>query len=410
MITQVDPFTALCQHAETQLSQTFHAPIHLDVLEQFESDHTVLRCSVLGQGGLPHVPATIILKQRAFSLQRKPQDFDQNLLFRNEWASLDFLTSRTGDVRIAPRLYASDFQEGWVALEDLGDHSSVQQVLYGGDRQAAVDALVGMGRTLGKLQGITNGCENHFTVRQKALGAATTLSDSSLDCLSRLEDLHACMAGLGLELGEKFDLAMYHLESSIHGAGALRTFVHHDAGPHNFVAAPGGVQLLDFEFAGYAHGLLDVVCARLAFPPAFRGRVLPLEVVRQLEEAYRAERVRQVPALRDDQVFAEAIAQAGAHWAFSKLLGLWNGYLRERLQEGETRDTRDGRSPERSAFLRMQVFTYLRLAQATLEEHDSLPELHQTLSKIVARLLDIWPDTPLLSGYPAFGGEPWHYP
>ena len=78
--------------------------------------------------------------------------------------------------------------------------------------------------------------------------------------------------------------------------------------------------------------------------------------------------------------------------------------------EGEARDTRGGRPPERAAFLRMQVFTYLRLALTSLEEQDRLPELRLALSQIVDKLMGIWPETPLLSSYPAFGGEVWHYP
>ncbi len=179
------------------------------------------------------------------------------------------------------------------------------------------------------------------------------------------------------------------LEGAIHGPGIFRTFVHHDAGPHNFVVMPTGVRLLDFEFAGYGHGLLDVVCARLAFPPAFCGRLIPREVVAQLEARYRAELIPAVPALDDDERFTEAIAQASTHWAFSKLIGFWRAYLRERLLEGESRDTRDGRAPERAAFFRRQVFTYLRLALATLEEQNHLPELRTVLARLVQQLLGI---------------------
>ena len=80
------------------------------------------------------------------------------------------------------------------------------------------------------------------------------------------------------------------------------------------------------------------------------------------------------------------------------------------MARGKAYDTRDGRPPERSAFFRRQVFTYLRLALSTLEKFDQLPELRRALSQIVERLLGIWPETPLLPGYPAFGGEDWFFP
>ncbi len=391
------------------MESVYQSPLRLEVLEQFESNHTVLRCNVQSPGG-SGLPPTVIIKQRNFNQALKPNDFDQGLLFRNELASLDFLTSLSRSSSLGPHLLASDRNIGLVVLEDLGIVQTVQEVLYSEDHQAAVEVLVGMGQTLGQLQRITHGREKEFETLQNAHEAATPECDASLDIRGRLDDLRDNLASLDIAFSDEFESAIHALESAIHGPGIFRSFIHHDAGPHNFVATASGVRLLDFEFGGYGHELVDVVCARLAFPPAFRGRILPPEVVRKLEEAYLVELAQYAPGTISDEVFAEATAQACAHWAFSKLIGFWSGYLRERLKEGETRDTRGGRAPERSAFLRRQVFTYLRLALASLEELEQLPELRLTLSQIVERLLEIWPGTPLLPGYPAFGGEPWHYP
>ena len=405
----MDDIPTICRQAETLLAEIFLLPVRLDVQEQFESNHTVLRCTVHSQNPFARLPGTVIVTRREVNPEAAPDKFDQSILFRNEWASLDFLTSLTSQARLGPRLIASDRQIGLVVLEDLGSVQTVQDVLYGPDRQAAMDALLGMGRKLGQIQNKTFGRESEFLSSQAALGAKTTLCDANLDCRAHLEELHACLSALDIPLDPRFDRALLDMENAIHGPGHFRTFVHNDAGPHNFVVTDSGVQLLDFEFAGYGHGLLDVVCARLAFPPAFRGRVLPMEIVRQLEAAYRAELISLRPEASDDRLFTKAVAQACAHWAFSKLIGVWD-YLDERLSQGEARDRRDGRVPERNAFLRQQVFSYLRLASATLEEFDHLPELHSALSKIVNRLMQVFPETPLLDTYPAFGGEPWHYP
>ncbi len=405
----MDDVITVCRRAESLLVRSYPGSLRLEVLEQFESSHTVLRCAVHGSA-VGQWPGTVIVKQRTFNPSGAPQWFDQGVLFSNEWASLDFMAALSGRDSVAPRLYASDRQAGLVVLEDLGAAQTVQDVLYGAGRQAAIDALAAMGKTIGRLQQITYGYEAEFTARQAVLAASTTMSDSSRDCRNNLNELRACMVALGIDMDERFDGALHNLESVIHGPGIFRAFVHNDAGPHNFVFAASGARLLDFEFAGYGHGMLDVVCARLAFPPAFRGRVLPAMVVRQVEERYRAEMAEQLPEISDDDIFAEAISQSCAHWAFSKLIGFWKAYLQERLEQGEARDTRSGSAPERSAFFRRQVFTYLRLALAALEEHDQLPELRLALAQIVERLLRIWPETPLLSSYPTFGGEEWHYP
>jgi hypothetical protein len=396
----------VCRRAESLLADVYKVPFHLEVLEQFESSHRVLRCAVQTEGVFP---STLIVKQRALDPPGKPGEFDQVVLFRNERASLDFLASLSDGAGPGPRRYASDRQAGLVVMEDLGAVQNVQDVLFGADRQAATHALVGLGHTLGQIQGMTSGHEAEFLTFQRELGAATTLSDASRDCRGYLDELHACMLDLGLKADEAFDQAIQDLESAIHGPGVWRTFVHHDAGPHNFVVTETGVRLLDFEFAGYGHGLLDIVCARLGYPPSFRGRIIPREVVRLMEESFQAELIRQAPELAGNLDFPQAMAQASIHWAFSKLIGFYS-YLRERLLKGEAYDRRDGRDPARAAFLRRQVFTYLRQAQEGLEEDDRLPALRGTLSQIVGRLLQIWPETPLLDTYPAYGGEPWHYP
>ena len=405
----MDDILAICHQAETLLTDTFQAPVQLSVQEQFESNHTVLRCRVNAENAKFHLPESVIVKRRELDPSSTPGKFDQEILYRNEWASLEFLTTQTSETRLSPRLIASDLSLGLVILEDLGSVQTVQDVLYSGDRQAAVDALLGMGKTLGQIQRMTYGHEAEFRLAQGALGAKTTLCDANLDLRLHLEDLHACLATLHIPIDSHIDKAILALEDAIHGPGPFRTFVHNDAGPHNFVVNATGVQLLDFEFAGYGYSLLDVVCARLAFPPAFRGRVLPLELVRQLEGACRAELIQQAVEFSDDQVYSYALSQACAHWAFSKLIGVWD-YLSERLAQGESRDTRDGRPPERYAFLRRQVFSYPRLAVMALEEFNQLPELRAVLSQIIEQLLRIWPETPLLDTYPAFGGEAWHYP
>ena len=58
---------------------------------------------------------------------------------------------------LGPRLYASDRQAGMVVLEDLGAPRTVQEALYGTDREAATAALVASGSCLAQLHGLTYG-------------------------------------------------------------------------------------------------------------------------------------------------------------------------------------------------------------------------------------------------------------
>jgi hypothetical protein len=402
----MEDFNGITRKAETLLNNALEGPFQLSVLEQFESSHIVLRCAT----GLDRAPATLILKQRVARDRSSEHGFDQDILFRNEWAGLVFIGSLPGGESMAPACYASDPASGLVVLEDLGYAPAIQDILYSLERDKAEEVLAEIGTCLGRLQAAAIGHETEFNARQSALSARTTRCDGSLDLRTEIDALRMCCRALGIRDEYRLGLAIDDLETSIHNSSLWRTLIHHDAGAHNFVTGANGVKLIDYEFAGYGYGLLDVVCARLAFPPSFRGRLVPQTVYRQLEQCYRQEMAEVVSAARDDGLFAEAIARASAHWAFSKLCGFWEPYLRERLAEGESRDTRGGRAPERSAFFRQQVFTYLRLALETLEEGNPLPVLREVLAQIVDKLMKQWPDTPYLPTYPAFGGEPWHDP
>jgi len=128
-----------------------------------------------------------------------------------------------------------------------------------------------------------------------------------------------------------------------------------------------------------------------------------------MEAAYFAKLTQLAPEMANKMDFPLAMNQASAHWVLSRLIG-FTAYLRERLLKGETYDRRDGRDPRRGAFSRQQELTYLRLTLANLEEINHLPEIRQALAQIVGRLLEIWPETPFLDTYPAYGGEDWHYP
>ena len=386
-----------------------HAPIHLEIVEQFESSHTVLRCKVDSEGAETQLPSTLIVKQRVLDRAIKPDQFDQVVLFRNEWASLDFLAFVSNEDVPGPRRFASDREAGLVIMEDLGSVQTVQDVLYGNDRQAAIKALVGMGRAMGYIQGISFGRESDFTAIQKELSASTAQCYANRDLRLNLNVLRDLITGLDLEYEDRLEQALLQLENEIHGPGTWRTFVHNDAGPHNFAVTGEGVKLLDFEFAGFDYGPVDAACARLGFPPSFRGRILPQEIVSQVEDNYADELIKQAPEMAERLDFSLGLTKACAHWAFSTLNG-FAPYLHERLKQGEAYDRRDGRDPKKDAFFRQSVLTILRLTVSSLEDNEQLAELRVPLSRIIEKLLQIWPKPPYLDTYPAFGGEGWHYP
>ena len=71
------------------LAKIYQTQVQLAVVEQFESDHVVLRCAVHAapsSSGAPALPGTLILKQRDLAPPADPHTFDQAILASNEWA------------------------------------------------------------------------------------------------------------------------------------------------------------------------------------------------------------------------------------------------------------------------------------------------------------------------------------
>jgi hypothetical protein len=203
--------------------------------------------------------------------------------------------------------------------------------------------------------------------------------------------------------------AVSAVEAAVHDpASPWRVLVHGDLGPHNVLLRSEGLVFLDFEFAHFGHGLVDAVGARLAFPQAFHGRCSHARAIRRLERAYRERLVTAVPEAGDDALFTTAIVQACAHWALSKLYGLWVVYLRERLAQGEAYDRQDGRTPERVVAFLGKVVAYIRAFLTTAEDAGQGSAVSTSLQQVVVALLTRWPSIAPLPMYPALEslGEP----
>ncbi len=88
------------------------------------------------------------------------------------------------------------------------------------------------------------------------------------------------------------------------------TSPHSDPCPGNWFRTGNSDRLLDFEFAGIGHPLLDGVYGRVPFPTCWCIGRLPEHVTQAMERAYWTELGHGCLAARDDARYARAVACA----------------------------------------------------------------------------------------------------
>lgn len=388
--------------AEKLLAEETGHSVNLTNPQTLSSENVVLRCQLAPP--LAGYPRSVILKQVTTTKHNNPSGpGGESHRFLNEWACLEFLTTHSRQTSLGSRLLASSRHHNLIILEDFGQHPTVLDLLKGDDRAAAQQGLAAIGTFLGQMQAATYGQEAAFTAIQSRLNAASPLSDSTVDFREKVSQFEDCFTTLQFQPAVGFWDALQNLEQTMHGDTPFRTFIHADAGPHNFLVIAGTVQLLDFEFGAYHHGLLDVVSARLGFPHSGQAQSVPLEFAHQLERAYQQEMLGVMPQIGDDAFFTKALVDACAHWALSRWIGIWTYYFKERFALGDETRTNEkmGWTAVQAQTTRAQAMTlYQSFLQFAHQTNHQLV-IAETLAAFVQILQREWPD---LAGMPIYSG------
>ncbi|MEJ7902362.1 MAG: phosphotransferase, partial [Thermomicrobiales bacterium] len=182
--------------------------------------------------------------------------------------------------------------------------------LLGDDPVAAETDLVAYATTLGRMHGATAGHVARFDEIRDALGP----DDSSAGYDWVGPTFHATLDALGLVPAPSIDDDLTLLGATIASPRDFAALVHSDPCPDNWLRTGNTDRLLDFEFAGVGHALLDGAYGRVPFPTCWCIGRLPEHVPRAMERVYRTELAKGCPAARDDARYAQAMAEACAHW------------------------------------------------------------------------------------------------
>jgi hypothetical protein len=347
----------------------------------------ILRALLRVEGGAPR---TVIIKAtRSKSYDPTASNaFESGLV--KEWTATAFLTERTATKGHAPTFLAGDIERGLVVLEDLGaDLGSLVSPLLEGSAATAEHALLSYATSLGLMHADTLACiDGHAEILRRTFPAATITPPVGGERWRRE------VAGKVLDLlgdhppDEEID-AIAQLMSE---PGRWLGLAHRDLCPDNVLLSDGRARLIDFEFAGPGHMLLDASYWRLGFPTCWCAGRVPPSVLHAMDLAYLSALGPSLPAARDSTAFRAEMASL----LFVRMFASLSWLLEKALKE----DTVWGISTHRARLL-----WHVEAAIAGSDASDTLPGLHAAALRWRADLGARWPETQPLALYPAFAAQ-----
>lgn len=379
--------------AERVLSELWGNKISLGQNEKLGGSNrsNVYRFPVLP--GSTELPKSIVVKQaRELTNESYDPEGTEGPAWRlfNDWAGLQFLTELAGADSPTPQFYGGDREAGIVILEDLGQGTQLDHLLLGNDSKAAEHGLLGLMTALGRLHALTIGHQSTFEALRDRLGPRVKKASYKDIVAQQQQAFLQFIDGANVRLRSNLTSDFKTLEGFLNPDNPFMAYSHHDPCPDNCLFVGQTMKLLDFEFSGFRHALLDGVYGRIHFPTCWCVNRLPDHVYHQMEQVYRQELAQGCPEVLDDEVFNRVLVEA---CTWQMLRSLFIGVLEEDGQWGIS-------THRQRALLRLS-----QVAEIT-QEVGHLKELGATAGDLAETLHQEWAigldEMPL---YPAFRGQ-----
>jgi len=331
----------------------------------------VLRCHLAPDPS--DVPASVIVKWLREDANGFRTDPRQLLTERAALAFLDELS-----LPVAPRLLGCNADTTILVMEDLAPRAPLSDLLQEPDQDRDAAGLHLYARTLGLLAASTAGRHDAYYERRRALGSVDPAVDRDLyggawgDSAAKWLDTATHAEALGVTPSSGVEAEVTAIFATLAEPGALLAFSNGDAGANNFLVDGDDGRLIDFEFAGYRHALIDAV---LLYVPGPMWLTVGDPVADGLEDAYRRALTEGIPEAADQEMFGHGIAAACLAFAV------------ERLSRFPRLDAR-----ARGDDSRAQMVSTLESAAGAAEHHRSFPVLAGWARAVAAALRERWPD------------------
>jgi hypothetical protein len=374
--------------AMAALSQAFGTDVALNNVTALSNEkrrNLVLRAAISGAGLVPRTGIIKMTRARDYN-PASDNGFEESGLIK-EWVATSFLTGQAGSNGHSPNFIAGDATAGLIVLEDLGrDLPSLVSRLLDGPSAVAEQALASYARCVARLHAGTLGCtEGHTAALRRAFPASRPVPPFGGERWRR----EVATKVHGLLGGNLPDHDIATVARHMAQPGPWLGLAHRDACPDNVFLIGTEARLVDFEFAGPGHVLLDASYWRMGFPTCWCAGRIPSHIVRSMDSAYRECLSPSLPQVIDDDAFSAEMAIL----LFARLFASLSWLLEDALKE----DRSWGIST-----IRARLLWYLEAAIAGAEAGGVLNDLAQTVAQWRADLAGRWPEVKPLALYPAF--------
>jgi hypothetical protein len=388
------PLQSAVEHILTRYHQSKVAIERATLLTDPQRRNRLWRCQL--QAADRFVPQTVIIKQvgpEGYD-PSSPQSWDTGRFF-NDWAGAQFLHECAPDEGHGPAFYGGDVQQGFIILEDMGEHTSLVEPLLQGDAASASEALIAFARRLGRMHAASVGKEQQYRQIQRQISPAwaemhVTSAESAPQAKAKQVTAFAQICTrLGVEPTQAAMQELGSLLQRLAEVGPFRTFLHGDPCPDNVFYRAPQLRLIDFEFSSFGHALKDGLYGRLPFPTCWCANTVPSRIVETMENTYRTELSSTCPEALDDQRFTQEACAVAASW----VLGSMQWHLETALERDEEWGI---------AGIRARLLTRMETFLATARSGDQVPALCETHGQLLSELQRRWPEATPLPVYPAF--------
>lgn len=229
----------------------------------------------------------------------------------DDWGDIEFLRRERialdllAGAAVAPALLGGDDGSELVVMADA-EGPSLESVLLGADSTAATEAVVGLGDTLGRLHAATVGREpEHLDALARAGSPRPAAHRYGMWAgVDGWADIEQAANELRFPDAERARDDITRVRRHLVDPGPFLALTHTDVSPPNAIVTQRGVLLVDFEGSGFRHVGLDLAWLHFPFPNySAHYAVLPDDVVRAADAAYRDRLAAAVPQAADDHEY-----------------------------------------------------------------------------------------------------------
>lgn len=402
---EMDP--ALLEEVKAVLTKQFEAPSQIKsvtLLSEPKRRNLVLR--IVLAPPLNGAPQSLILKQ---SIHEHSSEEDQEAFarFARDWAGLEFLSHSKEKTSIAPQFYGGSTHHRFILLEDLGEnHRSLVDSLTGQEQDTALSSLKRFMRCLGKFhtQGHGEGIKKYQDILQALNPEAEVWHNDLQKTLDdMLPKISAILKKLSIPYTSDMQDEVTHVIQAVFAPGPFTTFVHGDICPDNVFDDPqkNTMHLIDFEWGFVRSALLDGTYLRMSMPTCWCSKALPEEFIGPLENIYRQELMKKMPAAKEDPLYYKAYTEACAFWMLNvlgeieKVIDADRLYYSGPVPENALWNPGENRGRPR-VLARLSSFIQVSL------KHKMLPHLRTLAEQVLKEVKILWPDAKPLELFPAF--------